>query len=244
MQILFFNCFLCCRKNSVLDWCYSVWTVRWDLVCTVVLIGRFAWFDESLESWNFDRIKTKSLTLVWCLFESYFIKEIKHIFLWVYHDNKPLGMFGSGVGYFSFILPAFCVVYYAGKPIKKYVLLLLHKLLLTVIWYQCYGYCKILVIIMYIVISLSGQLTKIRSIFLSDPDSSSHWGPCKGRFISFWWACIQGGSPGGTCSVDWSHCITVLTWAWSHCYSGWGRPSQVKFTVNTNIKVDFVARKK
>ena len=92
------------------------------------LYNRFAWFDESLENWKFDRIKKNSLALVWCLFEIYSIKATKHTFLWVYCDNKPLGMLReylkslqaprSGFTNFSLVLPKSRADYYAGNPSK------------------------------------------------------------------------------------------------------------------------------
>ena len=95
-----FSCFFCCLRKCcacLIVWRDSVWTVRRDLVYIIVWIGRFAWFDESPENCNFDRIKKISLDLVWCLSESYLIKAIiiKHTFLWVHRDNKPFGMLGE-----------------------------------------------------------------------------------------------------------------------------------------------------
>ena len=33
--------------TCLIVWLDSIWKIRWDLVCTVVLIGFFTWFDKS-----------------------------------------------------------------------------------------------------------------------------------------------------------------------------------------------------
>ena len=101
----------CC--TCLIVWRDSVWRVKLDLVYTIVLIGRFAWFDESLENWNFDQIKYKIFACAWpcaCIW-------ISMVYIWA---------FSSGFTNFSRDLSVSTprVVYYAGKSIEKYVLLL------------------------------------------------------------------------------------------------------------------------